>query len=223
MKILVAEDHQDTAAYMRKALVESGFVVDVAEDGADALSFATSREYDLIILDVMLPRCDGWSILTRLRSADKHTPVLFVTARDAVADRVKGLELGADDYLVKPFMYSELRARVHALSRRTRGQQVATLSVADLTIDLVQRKVARGGRRIDLTAREFTLLELLARRAGQILPRSLIADQVWDINFYSDDNVIDVAIKRLRRKVDDPFETKLIHCVRGVGYVLDER
>lgn len=223
MKILVAEDHRDTAAYMRGALVESGFVVDVAEDGADALAFANSCEYDLIVLDVMLPRYDGWTILTRLRSAGKHTPVLFVTARDAVADRVKGLELGADDYLVKPFTYSELRARVRALSRRMRGQQVATLGIADLTIDLVQHKVARGGQRIDLTAREFTLLELLARRAGQILPRSLIADQVWDMNFHSDDNVIDVAIKRLRKKVDEPFEPKLIHSVRGVGYVLERR
>lgn len=223
MKILVAEDHEGTAGYMRKALVESGFIVDVAEDGADALAFANNREYDLIILDVMLPGCDGWNILARLRSAGKHMPVMYVTARDAVADRVKGLELGADDYLVKPFSYTELLARVRALSRRMRSQQVAALSIADLTIDLVQRKAARGGRRMDLTAREYALLELLARRAGQTLPRSLIADQVWDINFYSDDNVIDVAIKRLRRKVDDPFETKLIHSVRGVGYVLEQR
>jgi two-component system copper resistance phosphate regulon response regulator CusR len=197
--------------------------VDVAQDGADALSFATSREYDLIILDVMLPKCDGLSVLTRLRCAGNHTPVLFVTARDAVADRVKGLELGADDYLVKPFAYSELLARVRALSRRPHSQPVASLSIADLTVDLVQRKAVRSGQRIDLTAKEFSLLELLARRAGQILPRSLIADQIWEVNFHGDDNVIDVAIKRLRRKIDEPFEPKLIHSVRGMGYVLEKR
>jgi two-component system copper resistance phosphate regulon response regulator CusR len=223
VKILVAEDHEKTAAYVRNGLGESGFVVDVADNGADALLYATTGDYDVIILDIMLPQWDGWSILERLRSTGKQTPVLCVTACDAVSDRVKGLELGADDYLVKPFTFSELRARVRSLLRRGPARQVETLAIADLTIDLVQRKVSRGGRRIDLTAKEYLLLSLLARRAGEILPRTVIAEQVWDMNFQSDTNVVDVAIKRLRNKVDIPFERRLIHSVRGMGYVLEER
>jgi two-component system copper resistance phosphate regulon response regulator CusR len=223
VKILVAEDHEKTAAYMRAGLGESGFVVDVADNGADAMLYAMTGDYDAIILDVMLPQWDGWSILERLRSGGKQTPVLFVTACDQVEDRVKGLELGADDYIVKPFTFSELRARVRSLLRRGPLRQAEKLSIADLTIDLVQRKVARGGLRIELTAKEFLLLSLLARRAGEILPRTVIAEQVWDMNFHSDTNVIDVAIKRLRSKVDTPFEKRLIHSVRGMGYVLEER
>ena len=223
MRILVAEDHEKTATYMRNGLGESGFVVDVADNGADALLYATTGNYDVIILDVMLPQWDGWSILERLRSAGKQTPVLFVTACDQVSDRVKGLELGADDYLVKPFTFSELRARVRSLLRRGPGRQAEKLSIADLTVDLLQRKVTRGGRRIELTAKEFLLLSLLARRAGEVLPRTVIAEQVWDMNFQSDTNVIDVAIKRLRSKVDNPFDKRLIHSVRGMGYVLEER
>jgi two-component system copper resistance phosphate regulon response regulator CusR len=208
---------------LRNGLIESGFVVDVAEDGTDALFLATNGEYDLIILDIMLPQTDGWSILRSLRCAGKQTPILCATACDAVPDRVKGLELGADDYLVKPFTFAEFLARVRSLLRRVPARTAETLRLADLTIDLLQRKVARGGQRIDLTAHEFKLLELLMRRAGEILPRTLIADQVWDINFHSDSNVVDVAIKRLRRKVDKPFEARLIHSVRGVGYVLEAR
>jgi two-component system, OmpR family, copper resistance phosphate regulon response regulator CusR len=223
VKILVAEDDGKTAAYLRKGLGESGFVVDVAENGGDALHLATTRDYDLIVLDIMLPQWDGWSILTKLRGTGKQTPVLFLTARDSVSDRVKGLELGADDYLVKPFSFSELRARVRSLLRRGPGRQVERVCIADLEIDLVQQRVVRAGRRVDLTAKEFRLLSLLARRAGEILPRALIAEQVWDMNFDSDTNVVDVAIRRLRSKIDDPFETRLIHSVRGMGYVFEER
>jgi two-component system copper resistance phosphate regulon response regulator CusR len=223
MKVLIAEDHEKTATYMRNGLGESGFVVDVADNGADALLYATTGDYDVIILDVMLPQWDGWTIVERLRRAGKQTPVLFVTACDEVSDRVKGLDLGADDYLVKPFTFSELRARVRSLLRRGPVRQADRLAIADLTIDLLQRKVERAGKRIDLTAKEFLLLSLLARRSGEILPRTVIAEQVWDMNFDSDTNVIDVAIKRLRSKVDAPFEKRLIHCVRGMGYVLEER
>ena len=221
--MLVAEDDEKTAAYLRKGFAESGFLVDVAQNGADALHCAAEGDYDLIVLDVLLPQHDGWSILTKLRSAGKQTPVLFLTACDTVSDRVKGLELGADDYLVKPFSFSELRARVRCLLRRGASRPVDKLRIADLEIDFEQHKVTRAGRRIDLTGKEFRLLSLLARRAGEVLPRIVIAEQVWDMNFDSDTNVVDVAIRRLRSKVDDPFDTKLIHSVRGMGYVLEAR
>ena len=223
MKILIAEDDHNTASYLRKGLGECGFAVDLAENGADALILATTGTYDVIVLDVMLPQCDGWSILTTLRSVGQRTPVLFLTACDAVSDRVKGLELGADDYLVKPFMFSELIARIRALLRRGPGRQPETLSIADLKVDLLQQKVSRRAARIDLTNQEYRLLVLLARRAGETLSRTQIAEQVWDINFDSNTNVVDVSIRRLRSKIDDPFDTKLIHSARGRGYVLEAR
>ncbi len=223
MRILIIEDEKKTAAYLRKGLMESGFVVDVADEGEEGLLLASTEEYDLIILDVMLPQRDGWSVLAAIRRSGKQTPVLFLTARDAVQDRVKGLELGADDYLVKPFAFSELLARVHAILRRGSARQPETLRSADLEIDLLRHKATRGGKLLDLTPKEFLLLALLARRTGEVLSRTLISEQVWDMNFDSDTNVVDVAIRRLRRKVDEPFTQKLIHTVRGVGYVLEAR
>lgn len=223
MKILIVEDEEKTVAYLRKGLEESGFVVDAAADGTAGLSLALGRDYDVIVLDVMLPQLEGWAIVQELRRAGKQTPVLFLTARDAVQDRVKGLELGADDYLVKPFAFSELLARVRSLLRRGPARQPEMIRVADLEIDPVRLKASRGGQRLDLTPKEFLLLSLLARRAGEVLSRTLIAEQVWDMNFDSGTNVVDVHVRRLRTKVDDPFEQKLIHTVRGAGYVLEER
>ena len=198
-------------------------MVDLARDGVDGLHLALTESYDLAILDVMLPGIDGWGVLAGIRRAGKDMPVMFLTARDAVDDRVKGLELGADDYLLKPFAFSELLARVRTLLRR--GGKAPTdpfLRAANLELDLLRRRVSRGGQRIDLTAKEFALLELLLRRQGEVLPRSLIASQVWDMNFDSDTNVIEVAMRRLRAKVDDAFEPKLIRTVRGMGYVLED-
>lgn len=223
VKILVVEDDRKTAAFVRKGLTEQGFVVDVCRDGVDALHCAKGPRYDLIILDVMLPGQDGWSILTELRQRDRETPVLFLTARDAVQDRVKGLELGADDYLVKPFAFSELLARIRTILRRGGGHQPEVLHVGDLEIDQARHRACRGERRLDLTPKEFLLLAFLGRRTGEVLSRTLIAEQVWDMNFDSDTNVVDVHVRRLRAKVDDPFDTKLIHTVRGMGYVLEER
>jgi len=221
MKILIVEDEQKTGDYLKQGLSEAGFVADLARDGVDGLHLALTDEYDLVVLDVMLPRLDGWQVLREIRQKGKHLPVLFLTARDQVEDRVKGLEFGADDYLVKPFAFSELLARVHALLRRGRTNEPELLQVADLELDLLRRRVTRAGKRIDLTAKEFALLELLLRRQGEVLPRSLIASQVWDMNFDSDTNVIEVAVRRLRAKIDDDFEPKLIRTVRGMGYVLE--
>jgi two-component system copper resistance phosphate regulon response regulator CusR len=223
MKILIVEDEAKTAGYLRKGLRESGFVVDVAGDGEQGLHLARAGGYDLVILDVMLPGRDGWSVLQGLRGAGRQTPVLFLTARDAVDDRVRGLDLGADDYLVKPFAFSELLARLRSILRRGPARQPEVVRVADLELDLLGHRAVRAGRRLDLTPKEFTLLALLARRAGEVLPRALIAEQVWDMNFECDSNVVDVHVRRLRLKVDDPFERKLIHTVRGVGYVLEDR
>jgi two-component system copper resistance phosphate regulon response regulator CusR len=222
MRILVVEDEKKAAGYLRKGLSENGFVVDVAADGEEGLHLARTGEHDLLILDVMLPRKDGWSLLADLRRGGKETPVLFLTAKDGVPDRVKGLELGADDYLVKPFAFSELLARVRSILRRGPSRKPETLRVADLEIDLVRHRAVRGGKRLDLTPKEFGLLVLLARRAGEVLSRTLIAEQVWDMNFDGGTNVVDVHVRRLRSKVDDPYDTKLIHTVRGMGYVLDE-
>ena len=222
MKILIIEDEAKTREYLRQGLAEAGFSVDVTRSGLDGHHLAMTEAYDLIILDVMLPDIDGWRIVQSLRDAGRKVPVLFLTARDSVNDRVKGLELGADDYLVKPFAFAELLARVRTLLRRGASPATdSTLTVADLELDLMRRRVVRGGRRIQLTAKEFSLLELLIRHKEEVLPRSMIASQVWDMNFDSSTNVVDVAIRRLRAKIDDPFERKLIHTVRGMGYMLD--
>jgi len=221
MKVLIVEDEQKTGDYLLQGLSEAGFVAELARDGVDGLHLALTDDYDLMVLDVMLPRLDGWQVLREIRQKGKHLPVLFLTARDQVDDRVKGLEFGADDYLVKPFAFSELLARVRALLRRGRTNEPELLQVADLELDLLRRRVTRAGKRIDLTAKEFALLELLLRRQGEVLPRSLIASQVWDMNFDSDTNVIEVAVRRLRAKIDDEFELKLIRTVRGMGYVLE--
>ncbi|MGB4226487.1 MAG: heavy metal response regulator transcription factor [Candidatus Dechloromonas phosphoritropha] len=222
MKVLIVEDEQKTGDYLKQGLSEAGFVADIARNGVDGLHLATTGEYDLLILDVMLPGMNGWQVMEALRRDGKDMPVLFLTAKDLVEDRVKGLELGADDYLIKPFAFSELLARVRTLLRRGRGgTEVTVLRASDLELDLLRRRVSRCGKRIDLTAKEFSLLELLMRRQGEVLPRSLIASQVWDMNFDSDTNVIEVAMRRLRSKVDDAFEQKLIQTVRGMGYVLE--
>ena len=223
MKILIVEDEPKTGEYLRQGLNEAGFVADLAATGSDGLHLALHGEYDLVILDVMLPELDGWQVLASLRRRGLEMPILFLTARDQVEDRVKGLELGADDYLVKPFSFAELLARVRTILRRGRGSGLDSnvLRVDDLELDLLRRRVSRGGRRIDLTAKEFGLLELLMRRQGEVLPRSLIASQVWDMNFDSDTNVIEVAVRRLRLKVDDGQSIKLIQTVRGMGYVLE--
>jgi len=223
VRLLVVEDEAKTGSYLRQGLSEAGFVVTLANNGLDGHHLAMTEHFDLIILDVMLPDVDGWRILQALRQAGKQVPVLFLTARDSIEDRVKGLELGADDYLVKPFAFSELLARVRTLLRRSSvPTQSDLIRIADLVLDLPRRRATRAGRKIALTQKEFSLLELLARRQGEVLPRSLIASQVWDMNFDSDTNVIDVAIRRLRAKIDDDFTPKLIHTVRGMGYKLDE-
>lgn len=222
MRIMIVEDEPKTGDYLRQGLVEAGFVVDLTRDGTEGLHMALQETYDLIILDVMLPGLDGWEVLRSVRGSGRDVPVLFLSARDRIDDRVKGLELGADDYLVKPFAFSELLARVRTLLRRgNRSKEPDVLRVADLELDRLRRRVSRAGRRIDLTAKEFALLELLVRRQGEVLPRSLIASQVWDMNFDSDTNVIEVAVRRLRAKIDDDFEPKLVRTVRGMGYVLE--
>ncbi|MFM0647358.1 heavy metal response regulator transcription factor IrlR [Paraburkholderia bryophila] len=222
MRIFLVEDEPKTGAYLRKGLTEAGYVVDWVQDGVTGLHQAETEDYDLLILDVMLPGHDGWTLLEKLRRT-KQTPVLFLTARDDVSDRVKGLELGADDYLVKPFDFVELVARVRTILRRGKPRESTLLKVADLELDLTRRKATRQGDTILLTAKEFALLWLLMRREGEILPRATIASQVWDMNFNSDTNVVDSAIRRLRSKVDDAYEPKLIHTVRAMGYVLEHR
>lgn len=222
MRLLVVEDEKKAGEYLRKGLTESGFVVDLADSGPTGLHAATSLQYDLIVLDVMLPGMDGWQIVSELRKT-VDTPVLFLTARDALEDRIRGLELGADDYLVKPFAFAELLIRIRTLLRRGPLKESDVLLVGDLEVDVPKHRVTRSGGRIDLSAKEFTLLVLLMKKTGQVLSRSIIASQVWDMNFDSDTNVVDVAIRRLRAKIDDPFEQKLIHTVRSMGYVLEVR
>lgn len=222
-KILIIEDNKTTAAYLAQGLKEHNFLTDIAYDGQDGLFMAENYPYELITLDVMLPVLDGWTVLQRLRQTHPNTPVLFLTAKDQVADRVKGLSLQADDYLVKPFAFSELLARIQALLRRATPAVRDKLQIADLSIDVYQYKVLRGEQILALTAKEFQVLLLLAQHQGEVLSRTLIAEKVWDMHFQSDTNIIDVVIKRLRDKIDKPFSPKLIHAVRGVGYVLEMR
>jgi two-component system copper resistance phosphate regulon response regulator CusR len=222
MKILVIEDENKTASYLQRGLRENGYVVDIAEDGENGLHCVLTRAYDLVVLDVMLPKRDGWSVLSEMRKAGNQTLALFLTARDELSDRVKGLELGGDGYLVKPFAFSEFLALVRSLLRRGAPRPSETIKLADLEIDTIHYRATRAGRKLDLTPKEFHLLGLLARRSGEILSRAAIAEQVWDMNFDSDSNFVDVHIRRLRAKVDEPFDRKLIQTVRGLGYVLRE-
>lgn len=226
MRILVVDDEPKLAAYLRQGLTEQGYVVDTAGTGIDALHMAIEDEYDLLILDVMMPHSDGFAVLLGLRAV-RQTPVLMLTARDSIEDRVRGLRAGADDYLVKPFAFDELLARVQALLRRGRpaadGGVPTVLTLADLSLDLVKRKAHRGEARLDLTAKEFTLLTVLLQSTGEVLSRTVLASRVWDVNFDSNTNVVEVAIRRLRAKLDDPFPQPLLHTVRGMGYVLESR
>lgn len=222
MQILVVEDEPKAGSYLVKGLTESGFVVDWARTGTEALQLATTMHYDLIVLDVMLPGMDGWQVVQEVRKT-QETPVLFLTARDTVEDRIKGLQLGADDYLVKPFAFAELVIRIRTVLRRGPIRDSERIEIDDLEIDVLRRRVIRGGERIDLTSKEFALLHLMAKRQGEVLSRALIAAQVWAMNFDSDTNVVDVAMRRLRAKVEEPYPRKLIHTVRGMGYVLEER
>lgn len=227
MRLLLVEDQSMAAGYISKGLKENDFVVDVASNGVDGLHYLLTNDYDLAILDVMLPGMSGWKILELARQAGKTTPVMFLTARDDVEDRVRGLELGAEDYLIKPFSFSELLARVRVIMRRqsamtTTGEEPA-LQISDLQLDFIRHRVSRAGKRIELTQKEFLLLSLLMRRSGEVLSRTVLAEQVWDMNFDPETNVVDVAIRRLRSKIDDGYEVKLLHTIRGAGYVLEER
>jgi two-component system copper resistance phosphate regulon response regulator CusR len=219
MRILLIEDENKTAAFLAKGLEEAGYTIQIAKDGEAGLEFARAAPYDLLVVDVMLPKKDGWTVVAELRGGGVLTPILFLTARDTVRDRVKGLELGADDYLVKPFAFSEFLARVRSLLRRSPARDETHLRVEDLEIDTRRHKAARGGVALNLTAKEFLLLAHLVRSAGEVVSRAEIAEHVWDIKFETDTNVVDVMVRRLRAKVDDPFPTKLIQTVRGVGYV----
>lgn len=222
MRILVIEDDVSTGDYLKKGLGEAGYRVDLARNGADGLFMALEESFDAIILDVMLPGLNGWQVMEVLRKKS-DVPVLFLTARDEVQDRIHGLELGADDYLVKPFSFTELMLRVRTLLRRPTVRESDTYSLADLHLDVLRRKVTRQETVIPLTNKEFMLLHLLMRREGEVLSRTMIASQVWDMNFDSDTNVVDVAVKRLRAKIDRPYDVKLIHTVRGIGYVCEVR
>jgi two-component system copper resistance phosphate regulon response regulator CusR len=222
MKLLIVEDEPKTAEYLQKGLTEQGCTVDVAHNGVDGQHLALVHDYDVIVLDAMLPGIDGFTLLRALRQV-KQTPVIMLTARDSIEDRVRGLHDGADDYLVKPFSFLELLARLQALQRRGRAQEPTQLKIANLQIDLIARKAWRGSERVDLSAKEFALLAVLARRQGEILSKTAIAELVWDMNFDSNTNVVEVAIKRLRAKVDNAFTPKLLHTIRGMGYVMEAR
>jgi len=222
MKILIVEDESKTAAFVKRGFTEEGFMADVATNGTDGLYLALTGDYDVIVLDVMLPKQDGWQVLTEIRKYRTEQPVILLTALDSVSQRVKGLEMGADDYLVKPFSFSELYARVRNVLRRTPARQLEVLQLADLDMDLLRHKVTRAGKILDLAPQEYRLLEYLLRHPSEVLTRTRIAEQVWDMNFDGDSNVVDVAVRRLRRKVDDPSGSKLIHTLRGVGYILEE-
>lgn len=220
MRILLIEDEKKTVAFLAKGLREAGFTVDLARDGDRGLELAHAKQHDLLIVDVMLPKRDGWEIVEQLRREGFSKPILFLTARDSVKDRVKGLELGADDYLIKPFAFSELLARVRSILRRSPARQKEELRIEDLEIDTRRHKAVRGGVALNLTAKEFLLLTHLVRCAGEVVSRTEIVEHVWDINFVTDTNVVDVMVRRLRAKVDDPYKKKLIHTIRGAGYVL---
>ena len=223
MKILLVEDEAKTVTFLKKGLSENGFVLDVAQDGETGLHLATELSYDLVILDVLLPERDGWDVLQKLRERDRNMPVLFLTARDSVPDRVRGLKAGADDYLVKPFAFSELLARIWTILRRNAKRDNEFLRFAGLEMDLLRRTVFRDTKRLDLTAKEFLLLELFLQHPQEVLSRTFIAERVWDMNFDSDTNTVDVAVRRLRKKADDPFPQKLIHTIRGMEYILEDR
>lgn len=223
MKILIVEDEPKTAAFVKRGFTEEGFAADVAADGVDGLHLSLTGEYDVIVLDVMLPRQDGWRVLQDIRTQRPHQPVILLTALDAVAHRVKGLDLGADDYLVKPFAFSELNARVRNILRRAPARQIDVLRLGDLDMDLLRHKASRAGKLLDLAPQEYRLLEYLLRHPGEVVTRTRLAEQVWDMNFDSETNVVDVAVRRLRSKLDDPFDQPLLHTVRGMGYVLEER
>ena len=222
MKVLIVEDEPKTAAFLKKGFAEEGYVTDTAENGVDGIQLATTGNYDLVVLDVMMPKCDGWTVLEEIRKRNQNQSVIMLTALDSVAHRVRGLDLGADDYLIKPFSFSELNARVRTVMRRGQSRVSEVLQHADLKLDLLRHKVSRSGQDLDLAPQEYRLLEFLLRHAGEVLTRTRIAEQVWDINFDGDSNVVDAAVRRLRRKVDDPYDLKLIHTIRGVGYVLEE-
>lgn len=227
MRLLLVEDQTMAADYIAKGMKENDFVVDVANNGVDGLHFLLTNDYDLAILDVMLPGMNGWKILELARQAGKTTPVMFLTARDEVEDRVRGLELGAEDYLIKPFSFSELLARVRVIMRRQAAHSApaeeSVLLISTLQLDFLKHRVSRAGKRIELTQKEFLLLSLLMRRSGEVQSRTVLAEQVWDMNFDPETNVIDVAIRRLRSKIDDGYDVKLLHTIRGAGYVLEER
>lgn len=223
MRILLIEDNRTTTEFLSQGLRENYFIPNVAHDGQEGLFLISHNQYDLIILDIMLPLMDGWTLIQHIRQQKPNLPVLFLTAKDSVNDRVKGLELGADDYLVKPFAFSELLARIRSILRRNWVRSPDIIEIANLKIDIQKHKAMRDGHVIPLTAKEFKLLLLFATRVGEVLSRTFIAEQVWDINFDSDTNVIDVAVKRLRDRVDKKYDQKLIHAVRGVGYVFEPR
>lgn len=222
MRLLFAEDEPELRAVTVRRLREEGFGVDGCADGQEALDYAESTDYDVIILDIMMPKKDGLSVLRKLRQCGNNVPVLLLTAKDAVSDRIAGLDAGADDYLTKPYAFDELLARIRALLRRQSSEKSDCMSVGDLKLCVSSRKVTRGGREIALSAKEFSLLESLMRHKGSVLSRAQLENQVWDYDFDGGSNVIDVYIRYLRRKIDDPFEKKLIHTVRGAGYVLKE-
>ncbi|HSW93146.1 MAG TPA: heavy metal response regulator transcription factor [Gammaproteobacteria bacterium] len=223
MRILVVDDEDKTAGYLSTGLSENGFIVDIAQHGEAALDQVREHRYDLVILDVMLPKLDGWAVMKEIRRLHPDLRVLFLTACDNVEEKVKGLELGADDYLIKPFAFSELLARIRMLLRRTPVKQNTHILIADLTISLIDHRAMRSSQKLDLTPREFALLTFLAKHQNEVMPRSLISAEVWNIHFDTDTNIVDVAIRRLRQKVDDPFDIKLIHSVRGIGYLLEPR